>query len=53
MVPFNGLVEITGEHHRAELETQVTEQEEQGNTDGPPLRALIVYAHVRESKVGA
>ena len=51
--PLNGLGEITGEHHHTELETQVSDQEEQGNTDGPPLGALVVDVDVRDSKVGA
>ena len=42
----NGLVEIIGEDHRAELETQVSDQEEQGNTDGPPLGSLVVDVNI-------
>ena len=51
--PFNGLVEISCEHRRAELETQVPDQEEQGNADGPPLGTPVVDVDVRDSKVGA
>ena len=49
--PFDGLVEITREHDRTELDSQVTDQEEHGNTDGSPLGALVVDVHVGDSKV--
>ena len=51
--PFNRLVEINGEHHRAELETQVSDQEEQGNTDGPPLGGLFVDVNISDGEIGA
>ena len=47
------LIKVTSEHHCAELETQVTDQEEQGNTDGPPLGALVVVVNVGDREVGA
>ena len=51
--PFNGLVEVTGEHHCAELETQVSDHEEQGNAYGPPLGALVVDVSMGHSEVRA
>ena len=47
------LVEVTREHHCAELETQVADQEEQGNTDGAPLGGLVVDVGVGDREVGA
>ena len=49
--PLNGLVDVPSEHHRAELETQVADQEKQGNADGPPLGTLVVHVEIRERGV--
>ena len=46
-------VEGAGEHHRAALETQVADQEAQGNTDGSPLGAIVVGVNVGDSEAGA
>ena len=49
--PLNGLVEVPGEHLRAGLETQVADQEEQGNADRPPVGTLVVHVDIGDREV--
>ena len=52
-VAFNCFVEIADEDNSAELEAQVPNQEEQGNTNGPPLGALVVHVNIGDCEIGA
>ena len=47
------VVEVTGEHHSAELEGQGTDQQEHRNAEGPPLGTLVVDVNVGNHEVGA
>ena len=50
---FCSLVEVTGEHDRAELRAQIADEQNQRNEDGPPLGTLIVDVDVGDCEVGA
>ena len=43
--PFIGLVEVSCEHYRTELEAQVLDQEGQRDANRPPLGTLVVDVH--------
>ena len=47
------VVEVTGEHHRAEFETQVADEEQQRNAHRQPRGALVVDVKVGDREVRA
>ena len=51
--PFDGLVEVSSEHHRTELDAQVSDEQQKRDAHRPSFSAFVVDVDVRDSKVRA